>query len=129
MIPTPVTPSTLTLTPQPPSNITVIPVSSTELNVTWNDEEVPLNFTVTSYEVKYTQVNNIHKDQTQARTSRVTLPPSSSSILLDGLRKYTRYNVSVRTLTSEGESPFSTPVATLTEEDGKKTRTETSSRP
>lgn len=103
--------------PQPPSNVTVTPVSSTELNVTWS--EIPTFATaVTGYEVKYTQLNNIQEDQ--ARTDRVISASSSLSVLLDGLRKYTRYNISVRTLTSEGASPFSTAVETQTDEDGKR---------
>ena len=104
----------------PPTNVTVSPLSSTELYVSWKEISTD-DVEVTGYEVKYRQLDHIQEGQ--AQTNRVEVVPSSS-VLLGGLRKYTRYNVSIRTLSDQGGSPFSVPVEAQTEEDGKKVRVE-----
>ena len=106
----------------PPVNITATAVSSTEIEVTW--EEVPAinrNGEITVYEVMYDPLQTF--DVQAVDTVNIT-NTSMLLIVLTGLEEYVEYNISVGAYTSTGPGPYSDPVTVRTLEDGRLITTE-----
>ena len=101
----------------PPVNITATAVSSTEIEVTW--EEVPAinrNGEITVYEVMYDSLQTF--DVLAVDTVNIT-NTSMLLIVLTGLEEYVEYNISVGAYTSTGPGPYSDPVTVRTDTDSK----------
>ena len=101
----------------PPVNITATAVSSTEIEVVW--EEVPAishNGEVTMYEVIYDPIQTF--DVLAVNTVNIT-NTSMLFTVLTGLEEYVEYNISVRAYTSTGPGPYSDPVTVRTDTDSK----------
>ena len=101
-----------------PQGVTVRPISSTILEVSW--EEVPddeKNGNITHYEIIYTPLTTVPENE-RTPTTFVTIGPVLGS-LLRGLEEYTVYNVSVRAVTVVGPGPLSPTATDQTLEDGK----------
>ena len=98
----------------PPDNVTALVLSSTEINVCW--EEVPainLNGLVTVYMVK-----SIPVDTFAGQIPTVTINTTLLDVTLTGLEEYVEYNISVRAYTSVGPGPYSDGVILRTLEAG-----------
>ena len=101
----------------PPQNVMTIVLSSTEIEVTW--EEVPaINHSgiITMYEVQYEPLETFG-NQLSIQTFNTSEPVLMMT--LSGLEEYVEYNISVRAYTSTGPGPYSDPVTNRTLEDGK----------
>ena len=99
-----------------PVNIVISAVSSTEIEVLW--EEVPAineNGVITVYEVLYTPLMTF-----EGQISANTTNTSQLNSTLTGLQEYVEYSISVRAYTSVGPGPYSDGVVERTFEDGKK---------
>ena len=97
-----------------PQNVTATAVSSTEIEVSW--EEVPAidqNGVITMYEVRYTP-----EPRFQGEIPTNTTNTSIMTITLMDLEEYVNYNISVRAYTSEGPGPYSAGVVERTFEAG-----------
>ena len=100
----------------PPQNVATMTVSSTEIEVSW--EEVPAineNGIIIVYEVQYEPL------QTFGGTLVTETVNSTGPVLMmniAGLQEYVEYNISVRAYTSVGPGPYSDPVTERTLEDG-----------
>ena len=103
----------------PPQNVTATAVSSTEIEVLW--EEVPnidQNGVITMYEIKFVPLETFGGQITS--TTANTSDGSVLMMVLTGLEEYVEYNISVRAYTSAGPGPYSDPVTERTLEDGEK---------
>ena len=99
-----------------PQGVTVRPVSSTAIEISWN--EVPMmeqNGNITHYKIRYTPVNSLLKQQPKVLS---TGGPTLIS-LVERLEEYTIYSVSVRAVTIVGSGPLSPPQINWTFEDSK----------
>lgn len=99
----------------PPRNVTTMALSSTSINVSW--DEIPLfnrNGIIVTYEVVFVPLNTF-----DGQVSRGARNTSELSILLNGLEEYLDYNITVSGYTSAGPSPSSDVVTEMTPEDGK----------
>ena len=97
---------------EPPQNVAATSISSTEINVTW--DEVPKedrNGNITLYEVQYTQSA---PGSIAARTNT-----SAREEMLQDLKPFTNYSIAVRAYTIRGPGPFSPDVVAMTDEDCK----------
>ena len=102
-----------------PQNITAAAVSSTEIEVSW--EEVPAidqNGVISVYEIRYIPEMRF---QGEILTDSVDITNTSMrSTNLTDLEEYVVYNISVRAYTSVGPGPYSDGVVERTDEDGRK---------
>ena len=98
-----------------PQNVTVMILSSTEIQVSW--EEVPAidqNGIIIMYEVQYEPLETFG-DQLSTNTTNTTMLTTT----LTDLEEYVEYNITVRAYTSVGPGPYSDPPITeRTAEDG-----------
>jgi len=110
----------LRVVPDPPSYIKVKVISSTSLNVSW----VASNTTffrgiLRKYRVIFTSMGSVFPHTTR----NVTTPADTLSVVLNGLYKYTEYDIQVTAITiSDGEP--SLPVSAQTDSDSKFTFTD-----
>ena len=98
----------------PPSDIRAFNTSSTSLRLQWHPLSTP-NCTrgiLRSYVVFYTDNFNLSY-------KKITVPPTSTTLDITGLQKFTGYNISVAGQTSKGLGPLSAPIYISTAEDGK----------
>ena len=104
----------LTVPAEPPQNVLATALSSTEIEVSW--EEVPYcdqNGVITMYEIKYKPLECDSIIEYVNTTGPVLM------MNLTGLEEYVEYNITVRAYTSEGPGPYSDPPVTeRTLEDG-----------
>ena len=99
----------------PPQNVTTVVLSSTEIQVLW--EEVPAinrSGLIITYEVQYVPLQTFNGQISTNYTST-----SQLNTTLTGLQEYVEYNISVRAYTSVGPGPYSDIVVERTLEDGK----------
>lgn len=108
----------------PPKNVTVEPLSSQELKVTWRPPEYDLwNGVILGYKVGYRRIDGTDKKHNYTLT--VTAGGGGSggvnehTLRLTGLDKYTAYSIMVKLFNGKGDGPASEPVVTKTLEDGK----------
>ena len=103
----------------PPQNVTASVVSSTEIEVSWEDlPAICQNGVITMYEIQFVPLETFGEQITSD-----TVNTSNGSVLmmvLTGLEEYVEYNISVRAYTSAGPGPYSDPVTERTLEDGEK---------
>ena len=102
-----------------PQNVTVMLLSSTSINVTW--EEVPpidRNGIIIMYEVLYEPLETETFGQLSSDTGNTT----DLFILLEELHPFVNYSISVRAYTSVGNGPYSDVVVEATQEDCKPIR-------
>ena len=101
----------------PPQNVMTVVLSSTEIEVSW--EDVPAineNGKITMNEVQYTPIETFGG---QISTNTVNITNTSMLfIVLTGLEEYVEYNISVRAYTSAGPGPYSIAVSNRTDTDG-----------
>eukprot|EP00731_Ephydatia_muelleri_P003801 Em0001g3801a len=84
-----------------PGNVAAITIAPTSINVSWN--QVPNNFIIIAYEVKYSwPLGN-----GQLGTTYVNTSGNSNQVILNRLQECVQYNISVRAYTSQGPRPFS----------------------
>ena len=96
----------------PPQNIHTTAISSTEIDVRWN--EVPTideNGIIINYEVQVEPLD-FNDILTIIYVNTTTL-----STVVSDLQEFVGYNISVRAYTSVGPGPFSPPVTDMTLED------------
>ena len=101
-----------------PRNVSALPLSPTEIQVTW--EPVPLisrNGIVTQYEVEFSQ--STFSEISLSNTTRVS--GLVLEVRLDSLEEFVDYSVRVRALTSVGPGPYSPIESAITLEAGKTT--------
>lgn len=92
----------------PPQDVEVLNVTATEISLKWLPPEKP-NGIITHYEVLYGSVNAFGCKNT-----------TTTSLLLNGLKPYTLYNISVRAFTHLGHgNQLSTPLSVRTAETGR----------
>ena len=99
----------------PPQNVTTVVLSSTEIQVLW--EEVPAinrSGLIITYEVEYVPLQTFN-----GQISTRYINSSQLNTTLTGLQEYVEYNISVRAYTSVGPGPYSDIVVERTEEDCK----------
>ena len=105
-----------TVPAEPPRNVSATALSSTEIEVSW--EEVHYcdqNGVIIMYEIGYEPLDCGLTVESVVTTGPVLM------VNLTGLEKYVEYNVTVRVYTSEGPGPYSAPPITeRTLEDGMK---------
>ena len=104
---------------EPPQNVTATAVSSTEIEVLW--DEVPAidqNGEITMYEILFVPLETFGGQITSDTVN--TSNGSVMMMVLTGLEEYVEYNISVRAYTSAGPGPYSDPVTETTLEDGEK---------
>ena len=103
----------------PPQNVTATVVSSTEIEVSWEDlPAICQNGVITMYKIQFEPLETFGGQITSD-----TVNTSNGSVLimvLTGLEEYVEYNISVRAYTSAGSGPYSDPVTERTLEDGEK---------
>ena len=100
-----------------PQNVTATAVSSTEIEVSW--EEVPAidqNGIITVYEIMFEPLETFGGVLV---TESVNTTGPMLNITLTGLEEDVEYNISVRAYTDVGPGPYSDDVTERTEEDGK----------
>ena len=98
-----------------PENVTAVAVSSTEIEVTWEEvSEIDQNGIITFYEVEYTPQMTFEGQILVNSTNTTYL-----NTTLTGLEEYVQYDISVRAYTSVGPGPYSDPVTERTLEDGR----------
>ena len=105
----------------PPQNVMTMVLSSTEIEVTW--EEVPAinrSGIITMYEVQYDPLDTFG----QLSIETVITSGPVLTLNLTGLEEFVEYNISVRAYTSTGPGPYSDPVTVRTLEDGRLITTE-----
>ena len=106
--------SYLTVPAEPPQNVSATALSSTEIEVSW--EEVPYcdqNGVITMYEIEYEPLECDLIIEYINTTGPVLM------VNLTGLEEYVEYDITVRAYTSEGPGPYShPPVTERTLEDG-----------
>ena len=102
----------------PPQNVMTVVLSSTEIEVSW--EEVPAineNGIITMYEVQYIPLETFDG---QISTNTVNITDISMLFTdLTGLEEYVEYNISVRAYTNAGSGPYSDSVVERTDTDSK----------
>lgn len=92
----------------PPQNVEVLEVTATEISLRWSPPEKP-NGIITHYEVMYHNASTLILKNT-----------TETNLLLNGLKPYTLYNISVRAFTRLGHGNQSSPLlAVRTAETGK----------
>ena len=99
-----------------PQNVTASAISSTAIEVSW--EEVPAidqNGVISIYEVRFVPLETFGD---MLVTDTVNTSGPVLNITLTGLEEYVEYNISVRAYTSVGPGPYSDGVVNRTEEDG-----------
>ena len=95
----------------PPQSVTAVGLSSTELQVFWNEvPEIDQNGVIIEYEVMYEPLIQFG--------GVLTVAARNTSLLLSGLEEFVEYNISVRAYTSVGPGPYSEEVTERTDEDG-----------
>lgn len=107
----------LTVPMSPPGNVTATAVSSTTIQVTWEEiSSIDNEITITQYEVEYNQ-------------STFSMIPTSTSVIensmtfnvnLTGLQEYVEYSIQVRAYSRVGPGPYSDVVMETTLQDCKK---------
>ncbi|XP_069185985.1 cell adhesion molecule Dscam1 isoform X2 [Procambarus clarkii] len=101
----------------PPTNVRVIPISSTSLRVTWQPPETVMSHRHgLGYYVGYRVANSSEPYRYQ------NLEPSAAALYrpeatLKSLHKFTSYDVTVQAFNSAGAGPRTAPVTAATEED------------
>lgn len=102
-----------------PEGVSCERASSTSLRVSWRPSQLEVqNGELAGYELKYQRVSGAGGGQGQ----EVTAPPIPAyfeQIVLEGLEKWSWYNVTVAASTAEGTGPTSPTVVCRTDEDGK----------
>ena len=97
---------------EPPQNVTATALSSTEIEVSW--EEVPAidqNGIIIMYQVQYEPLETFEDQISTINTTMLTTT-------LTDLDEYVEYSITVRAYTSVGPGPYSDPPITeITEED------------
>ena len=104
---------TCTVPTNSPQNVTPVFLSSTTINVTW--EEVPpidRNGMITTYEVLYEPLETFEQ-----LLSTDIVNSTNIFVLLEGLHPFVSYNISVRAYTSVGNGPYSDVAIGTTQED------------
>ena len=103
----------------PPQNVTATAVSSTKIEISWEDlRAICQNGVITMYEILYEPLETFGGQITSD-----TVNTSNGSVLmmvLSDLEEYVEYIISVRAYTSTGPGPYSDPVTERTLEDGEK---------
>ena len=101
----------------PPQNVTASAVSSTEIEVLWEEvAAIDQNGVITMYEIQFVPLETFGGQITSD-----TVNTSNGSVLmmvLTGLEEYVEYNISVRAYTSAGPGPYSDGVVERTDTDG-----------
>ena len=100
-----------------PQNVTATAVSSTEIEVSW--EEVPAideNGIIVLYEIQFVPLETFDGALV---TETVNTSGPVLTMNLTGLQEYVEYSISVRAYTSVGPGPYSDGAVERTEEDGK----------
>ena len=101
---------------EPPQNVVVTVLSSTEIRVSWQDvPAISQNGIITQYEVEYNQSRFAQvpmSDTTIVNASQLTVE-------LTDLEEDVEYSIRVRAYTSVGPGPFSAAIANTTFEDGR----------
>ena len=102
---------------EPPQNVTATALSSTEIEVSW--EEVPAidqNGIIIMYQVQYEPLETFEDQISTINTTMLTTT-------LTDLDEYVEYSITVRAYTSVGPGPYSDPPITeITEEDCRKVK-------
>ena len=99
-----------------PPNVATMVVSSTEIEVSWEEvPEIDENGIISLYEVQYEPLQTFG-DALVTETVYTTGPVLMMNII--GLQEYVEYNISVRAYTNVGPGPYSDPVIERTLEDG-----------
>ena len=102
----------------PPQNVTTTVLSSTEIQVNWNEVlEIDQNGIITEYEVMYEPLMTFG-----GLITTLTVNTTNLSITLMDLEEYVEYSISVRAYTSVGPGPYSVGIVNTTFEDGIKAR-------
>ncbi len=100
-----------------PNNFTVFSVSSTSIEVLWEDvPEIDENGVIIAYEILYIPLETFNG---KLVPELVNTSASNSSVTLNNLEEYVFYNISVRAYTSIGAGPFSPFITQRTLEDSK----------
>ena len=97
----------------PPTNVSVIDVTSTSITVTWDPvPAIDRNGIITEYEVEYNQSTfDINTTQTVRVNSSYTM------VQLTELHEYVEYFIQVRAYTREGYGPYTEPINQTTAQD------------
>ena len=104
-----------TVPASPLGNVNAVNISSTAIQVTWNDiPAIDKNGIITQYEVEYNQ--STFSGATMYNTTTVDSP--TLMVDLTGLEEYVEYSIRVRAYTSVGAGPYSDVVMERTEQDG-----------
>ena len=102
----------------PPRGVECSPLGSSSLRVSWRaPPEEGRNVDLEGYEILYQPLaSGLQPEPEPERTQRVG--PDPWQALLSGLKRWTRYRVSVAAFTSEGSGPQSSALECQTDEDG-----------
>lgn len=103
----------------PPRGVECSPGGSSSLRVSWRaPPEEGRNVDLEGYEIRYRPLANGLEPEPEAEMTQRVGSTDPLQILLGGLRKWTRYSVSVAAFTSEGSGPQSSSQECQTDEDG-----------
>ncbi|XP_014291200.1 cell adhesion molecule Dscam2 isoform X4 [Halyomorpha halys] len=101
----------------PPLGLSVRPVSSTQLHVTWSPPLPDLRHgDIQGYNVGYKEISAINTSYNLTAVSGDG-EDGTGELLLGGLEKYTRYTIVVQAFNQVGHGPLSEPVSAQTLED------------
>ena len=95
----------------PPEEVSAVVLSSTEIQVSWNEiDSIDQNGVIIQYEITYSSRSELNNS--------VIINGSLYATNITGLEENTKYNISVRAYTSIGPGPFTDVVIKKTVEDG-----------
>ncbi|XP_051943516.1 receptor-type tyrosine-protein phosphatase S-like isoform X6 [Hippocampus zosterae] len=102
-----------------PEGVSCESASSTSLRVSWRPPPLEgLNGELAGYELRYRKVSGARgKGQGQEEVSGLPIPARQADTLVEGLEKWSWYNITMAASTSEGTGPSSSPVLCRTDED------------
>ncbi|KAL2098147.1 hypothetical protein ACEWY4_007354 [Coilia grayii] len=100
----------------PPRGVQCSPLGTSSIRVSWHAPLEGRNVELEGYEIRYRPLaSGLEPEPEPEKTQRVR--PDPQQALLSGLKKWTRYGVSVAAFTSAGSGPQSSPLECQTDED------------
>uniref|UniRef100_A0A673AFX3 protein-tyrosine-phosphatase n=1 Tax=Sphaeramia orbicularis TaxID=375764 RepID=A0A673AFX3_9TELE len=103
-----------------PEGVSCESASSTSLRVSWKPPPMEgQNGKLAGYELSYQRVSGAQGGGQGQEVKGLTIPPQQGETVVEGLEKWSWYNITMAASTAEGTGPSSPAVLCRTDEDGK----------